>query len=307
MVSLSKCSVFFCVLLFLLHPCLTKGSGISEKDTTSNETVNKGRLRGVLITQGGLYLTMLSGLYLAWYKDYPQSSFHFFNDNGEWQQLDKCAHMTASSYITRLGYMSYRWAGVEENKAAIFGGVLSMAFMLNIEIMDGFSSGWGFSIGDFAANTAGAALFTGQQILWHEQRFSLKYSFHQTSYAPVRPDVLGNNLMLEMLKDYNGQSFWLSANISSFLPSGSKFPKWLNISAGYGAEGMISADPASNITHGKSQVRRFFLSPDVDLTRIRTKSSILKMVFNLVSFIKIPAPAIEFNSQGNVIFHGLYY
>jgi uncharacterized protein YfiM (DUF2279 family) len=293
--------------LSLLYPDLFAQDTNYSKTSAENKTINSKRLRGVLIVQGSLYVTSLTGLYLAWYRDYPQSSFHFFNDIEEWQQLDKCAHMTASSYITRIGYMSYRWAGVDEKRAAWYGGLLGMAFMLNIEILDGFSAGWGFSVGDFAANTAGASLFVSQQLLWHEQRLGLKYSFHRTSYAPIRPDLLGNNVALEMLKDYNGQSFWLSANISSFLADDCKFPKWLNIAAGYGAEGMVNAISGLPSASGFKPVRKFMISPDVDLTRIPTKSPIVKGIFQILSFIKVPAPAIEVNSNGQLIFHGLYY
>ncbi len=35
-----------------------------------------------------------------------------------------------------------------------------------------------------------------------------------------------------MLKDYNGQTYWLSFNVASFLPTNSGFPYWLNMSLG---------------------------------------------------------------------------
>ena len=41
-----------------------------------------------------------------------------------------------------------------------------------------------------------------------------------------------------MLKDYNGQTYWLSANLKSFFP-GSNIPPWLNVAIGYGADGMF--------------------------------------------------------------------
>lgn len=287
--------------------------GVAQ-DSTRNDTpgIRPGRLAGVLAAQGALYAASVSGLYFAWYRDYPQSPFHLFNDGNEWMQVDKCGHAVTAFYISRIGYASYRWAGVAENKAAWYGGLLGFGYLLSIEVLDGFSAGWGFSPGDFAANTLGSLVFTGQQLAWHEQRFSLKYSYHETSYAQYRPDLLGRNLIQRMIKDYNGHSYWISANISSFLPEGSRFPKWLNIAAGYGAEGMTGASGNLSASNGQPvpsfvRYRRFLLSLDVDLTRIPTRSKALKGIFTVLSFIKIPAPAIEYNSLGQIKGYLLYY
>jgi hypothetical protein len=277
-----------------------------------SDSIHKGRLTAVLVTQGVLYAGSLSALYFAWYKDYPQSSFHFFNDFDEWMQMDKVGHMTTSYYISRVGYASYIWAGVDRKKAAWYGGLLGFAYLANIEILDGFSSQWGFSAGDFASNTLGCALFIVQQLAWNEQRFVLKYSFHSTKYPQYRPDLLGTGFAQQLVKDYNGQSYWLSGNISSFLSKSSKFPKWINIAFGYGAEGMTGASGNSLVYHGKpiaqsDRYRQFYLSLDIDLTRIPTRSKTVKTLLTLVSFIKIPFPALEYNTAGKFIVHPFYF
>jgi hypothetical protein len=299
------------LILCLSSPMVMQAqSGDSLNQDTA--ALRKGRLTGVLIAQGTLYVASVTGLYFAWYSDYPQSSFHLFNDGGEWMQIDKCGHAITAYYISRIGYTTYRWSGVKEKQATWFGGLLGFAYLLNIEILDGFSSEWGFSPGDLTANTLGSMIFIGQQLAWHEQRFSLKYSFHQTQYARYRPDLLGNNLIQNMIKDYNGHTYWISGNISSFLPERSKFPKWLNIAVGYGAEGMTGAFNNATGQNGQPipdfpRYRKFFLSLDVDLTRIPTRSSVLKGIFNVLSFIKIPAPAIEYNTLGQFKVHGFFY
>jgi hypothetical protein len=280
-----------------------------KPDTT---VLHKGRLAGVMSVQGALYLGSLSYLYFAWYRDYPQSSFHLFNDDSEWMQMDKIGHATTAYYISMIGYESYKWAGVERKKAIWFGGLLGFAYMLNIEILDGFSSEWGFSIGDLTANTLGSMIFIGQQLAWNDQRIVMKYSFHQTSYPSYRPDVLGSSMVQQPIKDYNGQTYWLSANIASFLHKGSRFPNWINIAAGYGAEGMTGAFTNSPENHGGSipsfqRYRQFYLSMDVDLTRIPTKSKALKAIFAVFSFIKIPFPTVEYNTLGQVKFYYLYF
>jgi len=302
-------SIFFLFLLLIRGiPSLADGNDTIRETSQDTTQLNKKRLTAVLVTQGTLYTASMTGLYFLWYADYPQSSFHFFDDNNEWMQMDKIGHATAAYYISRIGYASYRWTGMDRKKAIWYGGLLGFAFMTNIEIFDGFSEEWGFSTGDFIANTAGCFLFIGQELGWKEQRFLLKYSFHQTIYPSYNPDLLGSNLIQEMLKDYNGMTFWLSGNISSFLPKKSKFPKWINVAFGYSAEGMTGAN--TNNTQGipeTTRYRQWYLSMDVDLTRIKTKSKVLKGIFSVVNFIKIPFPALEYNSLGQFKFHPLYF
>jgi hypothetical protein len=66
----------------------------------------------------------------------------------------------------------------------------------------------------------------------------LNFSFHQTKFASQRPEALGAALNEQILKDYNGQTYWFSFNIHSFTKD-SFFPKWLNLAFGYGGEGML--------------------------------------------------------------------
>ena len=308
----NRCCTVIMTFLLLLACCrLQAEDSIREAVHHDSGAINKGRLAATLAVQGALYLGSFAGLYFAWYKQYPQSSFHFFNDIPEWEQMDKFGHMTSSYYLSRLAYESYRWTGIADKKAALFGGIASFAYMLNIEILDGFSSGWGFSPGDFTANSIGCALFVAQQLGWREQRFNLKYSCHPTDYAKINPKLLGNNLIEQMLKDYNGMTFWLSGNISAFLPKHSRFPKWLNVAVGYGAQGMTGARYNKPLQEGsdspEERYRQFYLSVDVDLTRIPTRSKFLKGLFTVISFVKIPAPALEVNTKGSVKFHPFYF
>jgi hypothetical protein len=168
--------------------------------------------------------------------------------------------------------------------------------------LDGFSKEWGFSTGDIIANASGTGLLIGQELLWQEQRLQLKYSFHQTRFASQNPELLGENFIEQTLKDYNGQTYWISANIWSFKKD-SKIPKWLNLAVGYGAENMITGFKTEN----DNRFRQFYFSLDVDLTKIKTKSKFLKTVFSTINFIKIPAPTLSFSSKRKVKFHTVYF
>jgi hypothetical protein len=93
-----------------------------------------------------------------------------------------------------------------------------------VEVLDGFSSEWGASSGDIIAN-ASALLYLSPGIT--EGAADHTKIFFSYQYAQYRPNVLGSSLAEQMLKDYNGQTYWLSVNLHSFY-KGSK-PKWLNL------------------------------------------------------------------------------
>jgi hypothetical protein len=276
------------------------------------DTLNPKRLAWVIGGKAVVYGASLALLYEAWYKDYPRSGWHWINDNDEWLQMDKIGHATASAYFGKMGYEMYRWAGVKRKPAIWIGGSTGFIFLTVIEILDGFSAEWGASMGDFAANAIGAGLFIGQQLGWNDQRINLKWSYHETQYAQYNPEQLGTSFAERMLKDYNGQTYWLSGNIKSFLPKRSKFPGWLNVSLGYSGEGMLGANSNPTTINGEPvpefpRYRQYFLSIDVDLPRIKTKSHFVKFLLNGLNFIKVPFPTLEYNSQQGWVFHPIYF
>ncbi len=300
----SKSSLMFCLAMLMALTSLR-----SQDDSS---TVNRKKLNILLIGGSVAYTGTMVGLYHLWYKDYPQSSFHFVNDNNEWMGIDKLGHATTSYWVGRIGYHSLHWAGVKEKHAVWYGGSLGFFFLTTIEIFDGFSAEWGASSGDLIANAAGAGLFIGQQLGWKEQRFMIKFSYHPTDYAQYRPDVLGETPMERLLKDYNGQTYWLSGNIHSFLPEESRFPRWLNIAFGYGADGMLGGSENLPEYEGRplpdyKRTSQYYLSLDVDLTRIKTRSAFLKGLFTVLGFIKIPFPTLEYNAEDQFVFHYLYF
>ncbi|APY07468.1 DUF2279 domain-containing protein [Winogradskyella sp. J14-2] len=271
-----------------------------------SDSLNKSRRNTVLISEISLATTTLIGLNQLWYADYPRSKFKTLDDSGEWLQMDKLGHVFSSYQIGRLGANTLNWAGVSKKNQIIYGSALGLGFLTTVEVMDGFSEEWGFSWSDMAANTLGTGLFVGQELLWQEQRILLKYSFHQTRFAKQRPDKLGNGLTEEFLKDYNGQTYWLSANLNSFLKT-DYLPNWLNIAFGYGADGMLTGEPNDPLFINQNRTRQYYLSLDIDLSRIKTKSHFLKSIFDVLNVIKVPFPALELNSKGRLKMHYIYY
>lgn len=276
----------------------------------SLSTVFKKRKIGLGISSAVISAGSLLYLNQVWYKPYKSSVFHTFNDNSEWLQMDKYGHTITTYQTGRIIMETMNWSGFSKN-GQLLGGLSGLFYMSIVEVMDGYSSGWGFSWGDMAANAVGSGVAIGQKAIWNEQRLQLKVSFRPSSYAMYRPDQLGDSFVTQMLKDYNGQTYWLSINPSSFFKKENRFPKCLNVCVGYGANGMIGAkynniviqdDKGNTITFNR--YRQYYLSLDLDLTRIRTRSKILKALFSGLNIVKIPFPNMEL-SEGKLKFN--YY
>ncbi|WP_241974272.1 DUF2279 domain-containing protein [Winogradskyella wandonensis] len=271
-----------------------------------SDSLNKPRRNAVIVSQaalGGLTLVALDQL---WYADFERSKFRTTNDNSQWLQMDKVGHVYAGYQLSRIGAETLNWADVSKKNQLIYGSTLGLGFLTAVEVFDGFSKEWGFSWGDMLANAGGTGLYVGQELLWQEQRIALKYSFSRTEFAPQNPDKLGAGLTEEFLKDYNGQTYWLSFNLNSFFRS-EFIPKWLNLAVGYGANGMLSGKDDIVQFPNQDRYRQFYLSLDIDLTRIRTNSNLLKSLFSVFNTIKVPMPTLEFNGKNGVKAHYIYF
>ncbi len=288
--------------------------GVFSQNTSNNffkpsDTLNKTRLKSVIGTEALAITAGYTGLYHLWYKNYPKSGFHLIDDNTEWLQIDKFGHTYSAYYLSKLGTDLFKWSGLSKKNSLIYGAGLGFVVISGVEIFDGFSKEWGASEGDLAANFIGSALFAWQEIQFKKQIIVPKFSFHYTPYASARPNVLGGNNLEQIMKDYNGQTYWLSVNIHDLITT--KYtPKWLNVAVGYGAEGMVTANPAFVNTvffPEKERTRQFYLSLDVDLRKINVKSSFLRTILDAFNMIKIPMPAIQLNDNGQFRAHVFYF
>ncbi|GGZ67388.1 DUF2279 domain-containing protein [Algibacter mikhailovii] len=295
------------IVFFVLLPSITISQSKINQFLTPSDTLNIPRRNGVIVSEASLATIALIGLNELWYADYERSSFHTINDNDAWMQMDKLGHAFTSYQLGKHGAQLLNWSGVSKKNQLIYGATLGFTFLTAVEILDGYSAEWGFSWGDVMANALGSGMYIGQELLWNEQRIAFKYSFHQTKYAELQPEKLGSTVLEQMLKDYNGQTYWLSFNLKAFFKT-SRIPEWLNIGIGYGAEGMLS--DTENIVNqyvtSKEAYRKYYLSLDINLNGIKTNSRVLSTVFDVFNMIKVPLPTLEFSEKGTV-FHLFYF
>ena len=216
--------------------------------------------------------------------------------------MDKAGHFFSSFQLSELPARALKSCNLDDRRSNLYGALTGFLLTVPIEVMDGFSDGYGASVGDAVADAAGPAFFLAQQFGWGETRIVPKLSFHRTRYPRLRPELLGDNLAGEIVKDYNGQTFWLSFDVDKF----TVFPRWLNLAVGYGAEDMVYARDHENRTAGYDPWRQYYLAVDLDLTAIRTRSRVVRSLIRIANMVRFPAPALEF-SRKRVKFHPLYF
>ena len=226
-------------------------------------------------------------------------------------QVDKFGHAFGAYVYSYIGYHGLLKKGLTRKEALCFGATLGFILQSPIEIMDGIYEGYGFSWGDIAANTMGTALVLGQELLFEEQIIKYKFSYWGSDYAKKANGYLGTNSFNRIFNDYNGHTYWLSCPIKKIIPN-SLIPYWLNIAIGYGANGMYGEN--SNIDEYKGtaipptiRYRQYLFSIDVDWSKIKTDSLFLKILLKGMTFIKLPFPAIEYNTKGELKGHYIYF
>ncbi len=299
----------------IAHIDSTKHKIIESKDSTNNKifvgsssTKEKNNIKNRQIVSTALHVgTITSSLLILnkyWYSGYPKQKLASFNDSKEWLQMDKMGHIFSTYLEARTSQALWKWSGVEHTKSVLLGGAFALAYQTSFELLDGVSAEYGFSWADMAANALGAGLFISQELAWKEQRIQPKVSYSRQHYEPVllpRINNLYGTVGTELfLKDYNGQTHWYSANIKSFFKK-SNFPSWLNIAVGIGATGMLGGfenkwkDAAGNTVtrFDIKRQRQYYIAPDIDFTKIKTKKKGLKVLFHVLNLVKFPAPGFE--------------
>ena len=174
---------------------------------------NKKRLRKVILSESALYAAELVFLQFIWYKNHKTTPFHFYDDNDGWLQIDKYGHAFGAYQETAKSYEALRWAGVSNTKAAWYGGLAGFMLQSQLEIYDAFYEGYGFSVGDVAANALGSLLFVVQQTTLRDQPVKMKFSYLPSGYPQYNPFYLGENQLQSFFMDYNAHTYWLSFNV----------------------------------------------------------------------------------------------
>lgn len=307
------------------------------------DTLHKPRLWAGVGAATTLYGSALVLLHRDWVASGSTSRFHTINDLGDWNQMDKAGHALLAYNESRWLYAGARWAGVRPGAAAWTGFAGGQILMTTLEVFDGYATPGGFSWSDMGFNLFGSGLFLAQQLGWQEQRIALKVSAWPKTYPsdpiyPVSPagsdgsttlqkrseDLYGTGPVSLFFKNYNANTVWVSLNPRSFFAERATWlPPWLNVAVGMGADNLFAGQgyewkgnincsgPDCDVYRldqdAYPRTRQFYLSFDIDLTRLPVRNRFLRLLAGAVNIIKIPAPALEITNRGDVRFHALHF
>ena len=281
--------------LILIFSILFSKGGIAQSDSLFYW--DKPAAKKLILAEGVVAVVSLSALSFIWYNEL-QTPFHFFNDGNEWGSMDKLGHFTGAAWATEWNVSLMQQAGIPAKKARLYAASATMGFLSFVEVLDGFSPKYGASVYDMVANASGTA-FGLAHSAGYLKKWEIKFSFTQTPYAQYRPNLLGDNLAERWLKDYNGQTYWLS-----YFPT-EKW-SWLGISVGYGIDGYTGAKSNPIGTGNFTRSSQWYLSPDIRLSHLFKKGTKLRQYLRYLDFIKVPLPGLMLNN-GKVQFKGLVY
>lgn len=320
---LNMITVLLCAFLSQKSQCQR---WLIPADTISH----KRQLTGTIVI-GATYSAFSAGLYHSWYSRYERSGFHFFNDWDEWRNMDKLGHFQSAYTQAAILTSGNRWTGKSQKKALWTGMIISLVFQSTVEVFDGYSAKWGFSVPDMVANVCGAGWFAWQEALWQDQRFQLRFlpglpTYSQTmvkanppATATTSPQarayaLYGHHWAERWLKDYNGQTYWLSIQMKPWLPADNSWPAWLCLGLGYGAGNLYggfsnqwtSDGAVFDLTSAYPRYSRFFIGPDISIQKLKWKQPIFKTLASMAQLFRIPMPCLEWNTQGEWVLHLLH-
>ncbi len=226
-----------------------------------------------------------------WWKG-SKSKFHF-NFQQDWKYAlgsDKFGHFFFGTSLTKIYADAFQWAGMNRKKALFYSGILSWSYQTFIEIRDGFSKEYGFSWGDFSANTLGALFPNLQRRYPFLRNFNFKLSFYPS-------ERFKNESNRYILDDYESAYNWLSINIKNMLPRriGKFVPPFINIAIGHSVKRLLYSD----------RNHELFLALDWDISFIKTDNYLLKSLLTIIGLYHLPSPAVKI--YPNVIWYGLKF
>ena len=132
-----KILFIFCFVFFLIASCsvlsfsqdtisfLTKTSA----DEVEKNYFNKKKFITAVCVQAGAGTGSIAALSSTWYKNYPHTTFHFFDDSREWLMMDKAGHIFTSYYLGRVGCDMFLWSGTGKKYSAWMGAGVGFLYL----------------------------------------------------------------------------------------------------------------------------------------------------------------------------------
>ena len=113
MKQLFPCSFKRCLTKVLIFVCQL---GLISPSFGQQDSLQQKNLKKVLLAETGLYVVSMATLGPMWYSKFDKSHWHWFDDSGEWLQMDKMGHIFAGYQCSKLAYEIHCYSGFSKNK-----------------------------------------------------------------------------------------------------------------------------------------------------------------------------------------------
>ncbi len=225
--------------------------------------------------------------YADFWRNAQRVPFYISNDPPYSMHNDKLGHALFSSFSGDMITMGYRLAKVDTVTSAWLGASFSFLTEAIVEVEDGFRGGspaFGFSPGDLAGDIIGSSFPVLRVYVPFMKKLQYKASFWPS--VPLQAGAYST-----ILSDDESHFYWMSFDIHESL-SAINWPRWLNVTIGYGVEHLddVSAPPGWSNGQRSSQI---YLGPDLNLKGLPIEGKAWDIIAEILSHYKIPLPALQ--------------
>ncbi|MCP5064217.1 MAG: DUF2279 domain-containing protein [Ignavibacteriae bacterium] len=274
--------IFFTLILF--HSL--------SAQTFEKDSLNTNRLLLVGGLTAGAFIYAYGIQNDMWWKGEP-ASFHT-NWTQDWNAslgADKIGHFYFGNLVSTIYKDAFHWTGFSKKNSLLYAGLFTLTYQTFLEVRDGFSQQYGFSWGDFTANSLGSMYPFIQHNYPILQNFNLKIS-----YSPSKRFENGSHAYI--MDDYESIYHWLSIDFDKLLPGqwDDYVPDFINVAIGHSVTGL------DNLNYRNHE---FYFGIDWDLTSIRSESDLLNSIIEILNKYHLPAPTVKV--YPNVIWYGLKF
>lgn len=253
---------------------------LTENDDSVDNSVNSLTIIGIAagtVTAVGISHGLLNSL---WWKG--EAVPFFFNWKQDWNYAigaDKVGHFVFSSMATTVYERLYGLAGLDSISSVVWAAATVLTYQTYIEVRDGFSRDYGFSVADGIANVLGVGFPVVRRLIPEVRPFQF-----QISYWPS--EAFRQGAYGAIIDDYTSTTHWLAVNISDVLPPswGVDFPQWLGLAVGHSVDNLDGRGGGRHV---------WYLSLDWQLARIQGLPQWLRDVLEVLHVYHLPAPAVR--------------
>lgn len=262
-------------------------------DSTKAESLNVARLAIVGGVSVAGFVVGHIALNNLWWKG-ERSDFHF-NWDDDWTYAlgaDKVGHAVTPYIGTDLYRQAFIWTGMNDLQSVWIGGALVSLYTTYVEVRDGFSAEWGFSWGDFAANTLGISWRVAE--VYEPWLNNIRWKI---SYWPSEAYRSGG--YSSIVDDYESTYHWASLNVNAILPKHWRpwWPDFVNIAVGHSVRGVAALDGSGD--------HELYLGLDWNTEGLPGDGALLRWLKRTINYYHLPAPTVRITP--NVVWYGLHF